>query len=300
MIIDAHCHFWEEELMSNELKNIIIRICNQYEFEHSMLMNGTAERLIKEMDEAGIDKTVLLSLDYEFRYTGKVGYQYVNNYLANIIEEYPNRIIGFAGIDPRRGKEAIKELERCVDELGFKGVKLWPLTGFYPDDPKFYPFYERMQEFNAIILCHTGTCPPGGYLKYCNPIYIDKLAIDFPDLKIIMAHMGRPWSDEAIQVATNNPNVYFDVSTWQPIFKTAPIAFIQTLVQAKLSCGIEKILFGTDWPLYTPMMSNAKWVKAIKKLKIPQALKLMGKFPEFTEDDKNKILGENAAGVLGL
>ncbi|MFX0072949.1 MAG: amidohydrolase family protein [Candidatus Hermodarchaeota archaeon] len=300
MIIDAHCHFWEESLMSDELRNIIYGICDQFNFDPAKLMNGTAERLIKEMDEAGIDKTVLLGLDYEFHYKGKVSYQYVNDYLANIIKEYPDRIIGFAGIDPRRGKAAIQELERCVEEHGFKGVKLWPLTGFYPDDQDFYSFYERVEELGVVILCHTGQCPPGGYLKYCRPIYIDKLAVDFPNIKIIMAHISRPWSEEAIIVAANNRNVYFDISSWQPIFKIASIALIQTLVQAKLTCGIEKILFGTDWPLFTSSISNADWVKGIKKLKLPPPLKLMGDFPEFTEDDKNKILGENAAKVLNL
>jgi predicted TIM-barrel fold metal-dependent hydrolase len=262
------------------------------------MVNATADRLILEMDEAGINKTVIVGLDYDFLFRGKINFKGYNDYVASIIEEYPNRFIGFAGIDPRRGKEAIQELERCVEQ-GFKGVKLWPLTGFYPDDPAFYSFYERVQELGVIILCHTGECPPSTYIKYCAPRYIDKVAVDFPDIKIIMAHIGRPWTSEAISIATKNSNVYFDISGWEPAFKRMPVALLQTLAQAKLSCGIEKILFGTDWLLFTPMVSLKNWVKGIKKMKMTPPLKLMG-LPEFTDEDKNKILGENAKNVLGI
>ena len=299
MIIDAHCHIWEKDLMSDALINIIHGICKQYNFDPPLLLNGTSDRLIQEMDEAGIDKTVILGLDYEFLFKGKVSYKYYNDYVANIVEEYPDRFIGLAGIDPRRGKEAIQELERCVEELGLKGVKLWPLTGFYPDDQNFYPFYERVEELNAVILCHTGGGPPGTYLKYCNPIYVDKVAVDFPNIKIIMAHIGKPWTNEAIEVATKNSNVYVDISAWEPVFKFVPVAFFQTLAQAKLSCGIDKILFGTDWPLFTPLVSLKEWVEGIKKMKLPPPLKLMG-LPDFTEEESIKILGENAKKVFGL
>ena len=299
LIIDAHCHIWDKDLMSDELIKIIYDICKLYNFNPDDLVNGTADRLIKEMDEAGIDKTVLLGLDYDFLFRGKVSYKFYNDYVANIIKEHPDRFIGLAGIDPRRGKEAIQELDRCIEELGLKGVKITPLTGFYPDDPLFYPFYERVDELGVIILCHTGEGPPGTYLKYCNPIYVDKVAVDFPDIKIIMAHIGSPWTSEAISVATKNFNVYIDISAWEPVLKLAPFAFFQTLIEAKLTCGIDKILFGTDWPLFTSMVSLKEWVEAIKKMKLPPPLKLMG-LPEFTEEEKNKILGENAAKVLGL
>ena len=251
------------------------------------------------MDEAGIDKTVILGLDYEYLFKGKISYKGYNDYVANLLKEYPDRLIGLAGIDPRRGKEAIQELERCVLDLGFKGVKLWPLTGFYPDDLKFYPFYERVEELGAIILCHTGEGPAKTYLKYCRPMYVDTVAVDFPKIKIYMAHIGRPWTGEAISVATKNPNVYIDISAWEPAFKIAPFAFFQTLIEAKLTCGIDKILFGTDWPLFTPMVSLKEYVQGIKEMKLPPPMKLMG-LPEFTEEEKNKILGENAKKLFGL
>ncbi|MBA7507506.1 hypothetical protein ES706_06225 [subsurface metagenome] len=299
MIIDGHCHVWDEESLSKELRAILVSIAKQFNFDPNLILNGTPERLVEEMDEAGIDKTVIVALDYQYLFRGKVSYREYNDMVAEMFNEYPDRLIGFAGIDPRRGKEAIQELERCIEELGFKGVKLWPLTGFYPDDIKYYPFYERVEELGAVVFCHTGEGPPKTYLKYCRPVYVDTIAVDFPKIKFIMAHMGNPWTNEAISVATKNPNVYLDISAWEPTFKMVPFAFFQTLVQAKLSCGIEKILFGTDWPLFTPILSLKKWVRGIKKMKLPPPLQLMG-LPEFTDEEKNKILGENAAKVLGL
>jgi len=299
MIIDDHCHVWDKESLSGELYRILELIAKQFNFDLDLILNGTHERLVEEMDDAGIDKTVIVSLDYEYHYRGKLSFKEYNNRIAEMVNDYPDRLIGFGGIDPRRGKGAIQELERCIEELGLKGVKFWTLTGFYPDDLKFYPFYKRVEELDALIFCHTGMGPATTYLKYCRPAYVDTVAVDFPNIKIIMAHIGDPWTNEAIAVATKNPNVYLDISAWEPAFKMVPFAFYQTLIQAKLSCGINKILFGTDWPLFTPILSLKKWVRGIKKMKVPPPLQLMG-LPEFTEDEKNKILGENARKLLGL
>jgi hypothetical protein len=299
MIIDVHCHVWEEEFLSEELRAILAGIANRNKFDLDLILDGGPERLVSEMDDAGIDKTVILGLDYEFLFKGKVSYREYNNKVAEYINEYPDRLIGFAGIDPRREKEAIVELERCIEELGFKGVKLWPLIGFYPDDIKFYPFYEHVEDLGTIILCHTGMGPSKSYLKYNKPMYVDTIAVDFPSINIIMAHMSDPWFDEAIAVATKNPNVYLDISGLEPYLIRAPFAFIQNLLQAKMSCGIEKILFGSDWPLFTPILSLQEYAERIKKMKLPPPIKVMG-MPEFTTEEVNKILGDNAAKLLGL
>jgi predicted TIM-barrel fold metal-dependent hydrolase len=290
LIIDAHCHIWEEKLISKEQKENLYEVAQKFHYDQSLIINGTCDRLIREMDEAGIDKTVLLALDYGDH----------NDYVANILKEHPDRFIGFCGIDPRRGKEAIRELERCVEELGFKGVKLWPLTGFYPDDAAFYPFYERVEELGVPILCHTGVSPPKTYMKYNRPIYVDKVAVDFPKIKFQMAHIGDPWMSEAIAVAAKNPNVYFDISAWEVAFKRVPFALFQTLAEAKMTCGVEKILFGSDWPLFAPILSLKDWVEGIKTMKLPMPFKRMMGIPEFTEEEKKMILGGNAKKVLGL
>ncbi len=92
------------------------------------------------MDEAGIDKKVILALDYVYLFRGDMSYKEYNDKVAGYVKDFPDRLIGLAGIDPRRGKEAIQELERCIGKLGFAGVKLWPIMGFYPMIQNFTPF----------------------------------------------------------------------------------------------------------------------------------------------------------------
>lgn len=297
MIIDTHCHVWEGELVLEDLRNYLTSMAKLLKADPKLVLDGRAERLVDEMDTAGIDKTVILALDYEFLFRGQITFQEYNDKVAEMVNQFPDRLIGFAGIDPRRREKALEELERCTEKLGLKGVKLWPLTGFYPDEKDFYPFYKLVEEKNIPILCHTGSGPVKTYLKYCRPAHVDTIAVDFPDMKIIMAHMGDPWVREALTVAAKNPNVYTDISAWESVLRFAPLIFCQTLMEARMTCGIDKIVFGSDWPLFTPVMSLEEWVNGIKNLELPPPLQMMG-MPEFSETEKEKILGKNAQKIL--
>jgi predicted TIM-barrel fold metal-dependent hydrolase len=301
MIIDAHCHIWEKKLMSAEMEKIISAVVEQFKApDPSQMMDGSIDRLLGEMDEAGIDKTVLLALDAGIAFQTDLTVRDYNDYVADIVREHPDRIIGFAGIDPRRGKEAVGELQRCFD-IGLRGLKLWTLTGFYPDDENYYPLYEKVAELGIPMLIHTGMGPPGTYLKFNNPIYVDKVAVDFPQINIIMAHMGAPaWVEEAVTILIKNRNVYVDISAWELTFKVAPFVLCQALTQIKAATGsLQQVLFGTDWPLFTSTLSLKDWVEGIKTLTMPPPLQMMG-MKDFTDKDKTLILGENAARVLQI
>ncbi len=300
MIIDIHCHIWDETIIDGDFKKLMESMIRSLRCpDPQLVINGSVERLVEEMDEAGIDKTVILAVDGYLKFRSKLDFKVYNDYVADIVENYSDKIIGFAGIDPRRGVEAIVELERCVEELGLKGVKFWTLTGFYPDSKEYYDFYRKVEEFNVPILAHTGLGPQYTYLKYCQPIYIDTVAVDFPNINFIMAHMGDPFTDQAFAVAAKNPNVYLDISAWESVFKHVPGVFVQMLQKARMTCGIEKILFGSDWPLFTHILSQLEWVQGIKNLEVPHPLKQMGVQP-FTEEEKNAILGNNAKKLLGI
>ena len=279
------------------MKEKYIDLAREFDCDPSLIIDINHEKLLLQMNDAGIDKAVLLALDYGPLFKLKT-YKLYNSYVADIVRKHPNRFIGFAGIDPRRGNRALEELERCA-KMGLKGVKLWPITGFFPDNPEFYPFYERIEELGLTILCHTGSSPPGTYMKYNRPAHIDTIAVDFPKIKIIMAHVGVPWHSEAIAVAKKNENVFFDISSLQVTYKNAPFFFYQTLAEAKMKCGVDKILFGSDWPLFVPQMSQKEWTHAIKTLEIPGPIKSLG-FPDFTDEEKTMILGGNAVRVLNI
>jgi len=111
---------------------------------------------------------------------------------------YPDRLIAFAGVDPRRGKAGVLELRRCVEELGFRGLKLWTIAGFYPDEDAYYPLYAEAERLGITIMVHTGLGPGYSYLKTCRPVYTDKIAVDFRGVNFILAMPAipgwtRPW-----------------------------------------------------------------------------------------------------------
>ncbi len=263
--------------------------------------NGSIERLIRDMDEAGIDKTVILPLDFEFlRSGGDFGFRAFNDLAGAYARKHPDRIVAFAGIDPRRGVAAVAELRRCVEEMGFRGIKLWTVTGFFPDEESYYPLYEEAARLGVNVLVHTGYGPGESYLRTCRPIHVDKIAVDFREINFILAHVGSPWVDEALAVALKNPNVYVDISAWQKVARDFPLGFAQALSMAKLMHGgSHKVLFGSDWPLFTEIYSQKGWVDAVRRLEHLPALQMMG-LPEITEEDKAGILGANAQKALGL
>lgn len=246
-------------------------------------LTWSIEEMLAEYDEAGVERIVLLGWDAETT-TGLP--RVPNDYIARVVDRYPERFVGFAGVDPHKGEEAVKELERAVKELGLRGLKLHPIVQkFYPNDQRFYPLWEKAQELGVPVILHTGmavwgaTMPGGdGYrLKYSHPIYLDDVAADFPDLTIIGAHPSWPWQDEMIATALHKPNIYMDLSGWSPRY------FPQILVQYMRSLLRDKFLFGTDYPFLKPK----RWLDDFMRLDIPQ-------------DVKERVLEKNAKRILRL
>jgi hypothetical protein len=199
-------------------------------------------------------------------------------------EANPDVLIPFASIDPRRGAEGVAEARDLVGSV--KGFKFHPNgQEFFPNDPIAYPLYEVLEEAGSIALFHTGHSgvgsglPGGGgiRLKYGNPMNIDDVAVDFPGLRIIMAHPSFPWQDEALSVAMHKPQVSIDLSGWLPKY------FPPQLVRYASSMLRDQVLFGTDYPLITP----DRWLADFEALEIPDEVRPL-------------ILRENAIRLLGL
>ncbi len=195
-------------------------------------------------------------------------------------------LIPFASIDPARGKMGAREARKLIEEYGVQGFKFHPSAqSFYPNDHKAYGLYEVISHYKLPSLFHTGQTgwgagmPGGGgvRLKYSNPMYLDDVAADFPDMPIVAAHPSFPWQDEALSVATHKPQVYIDLSGWSPKY------FPQNLIQYANTILKNKILFGTDFPMLTP----ERWIKDFDTLPIKPEVKPL-------------IMKENAARLLGL
>jgi predicted TIM-barrel fold metal-dependent hydrolase len=195
-------------------------------------------------------------------------------------------LIPFASVDPAKGKAGVAEARRLVEEHGVRGFKFHPsVQAFYPNDPAAYPLYAVMEELGVPALFHSGQTgigsglPGGGgiRLKYSNPLHLDDVAVDFPELTIIIAHPSFPWQDEALAVATHKPKVYIDLSGWSPKY------FPPQLVQYANSLLKHKVLFGSDFPLISP----DRWLKEFDQLNLKDEVRPL-------------ILKDNAVRALGL
>jgi predicted TIM-barrel fold metal-dependent hydrolase len=211
--------------------------------------------------------------------------RYSNEEVARIAAENSDVMIPFASIDPAKGKAGAREARRLVREFGIRGFKFHPtMQGFYPNDRNAYVLYEAIEEEGAVTLFHTGQTGVGAgmhggmsmRLKYSNPMYLDDVAVDFPDLKIILAHPSFPWQEEALSVATHKPNVYIDMSGWSPKY------FPKILIQYANTILKEKMLFGSDWPAITP----DRWLSDFEKIEIRDEVR-----PLILKDNARRLLG---------
>jgi len=212
--------------------------------------------------------------------------RYSNEEVAEICAENDDILIPFASIDPWKGKLGVREARRLVRDFGIRGFKFHPtMQGFYPNEQQFYPLYEAIQDEGAIALFHTGQTGVGAgmkggmgmRLKYSNPMHLDDVAADFPDLNIILAHPSFPWQDEALSVATHKPNVYIDLSGWSPKY------FPEILVRYSNTLLKKKMLFGSDWPAITP----DRWLADFEQA-------------PFRDEVRPLILKENARRLLRM
>ncbi|WP_010140778.1 4-hydroxyphenyl-beta-ketoacyl-CoA hydrolase [Oceanicola sp. S124] len=213
-------------------------------------------------------------------------HRYSNEEVAELANENGDVLIPFASIDPHKGKAGAREARRLVRDFGVKGFKFHPtMQGFFPNDRMAYDLYEAIAEEGAIALFHSGQTGVGSgmrggmgmRLKYSNPMHVDDVAVDFPDMPIVLAHPGFPWTEEGLSVATHKPNVYIDMSGWAPKY------FPPIFVKYANSILKKKMLFGSDWPAITP----DRWLAEFDEL-------------DLREEVKPLILKENARRLLKI
>jgi len=194
-------------------------------------------------------------------------------------------LIPFGSVDPRKS-DSIETARRLIGDHGVRGFKFHPtVQGFDPSDEQYYPLYATLQDSGVVALFHTGQTGigagmPGGRgfrLGLSNPILLDGVAAEHPELQIIMAHPSVPWQDEALSVATHKHNTWIDLSGWSPKY------FPESLVRAANSYLKSRVLFGSDFPLLTP----DRWIRDAEQT----ALK---------SEVMPGIMKDNAARLLGL
>lgn len=209
-----------------------------------------------------------------------------NEEIATAAKENSDMMIAFASIDPHKGKMGAREAEKLITEWNVKGFKFHPtVQGCYPQDKMAWPIYEVINHHKLPAIFHTGHSGIGSgmrgggalRLEYSNPMHLDDVALNFPDMQVVMAHPSWPWQDEALSVALHKPNVWIDLSGWSPKY------FPKQLIQYANTLLRDRVLFGSDFPLIKP----ERWMEDAKDV---------GFKPEVMPG----ILKDNAVRLLGL
>lgn len=244
--------------------------------------NGiTEEQYLEKMDRAGIERSLLIATrcgDRRMSTSTEIPYEYIHE----ACQRYPHRFSGLAGINPLLGIAGLKELDYAVNELGFVGAHLYPhWFGQAPDAAIYYPYYARCAELGIPIMMQVGHClvyrSDNRLATVARPMTLDRIAIDFPELTIIGIHLGYPWTEEMISVATKHKNVYMAGDAY------APKHWGQAATHFANTFGQDKFMFGTDW-----------WV--IDPERAMREVEGLG----FRDTSKRKILRDNASRVFNL
>ena len=211
-----------------------------------------------------------------------------NDLLGQAQADHPDVFLAFAGIDPWKGVAAIEEIKRMHGEYGIRGVgELNPSRQkFLPNDRRFYPLWQTCSDLGLVVMFHSGfpgagagTAGGGGYrLENARPVpYIDDVAADFPDLKIISAHPAWPWHLENLAMVWHKANVYLDLSGWAPKYlPTEVVKYADSLIT-------DRVLFGSDWPV----MTVERWMDEFNQLPLKAST-------------RQKILLDNARALFGI
>ncbi|MBN2273911.1 MAG: amidohydrolase [Bacteroidales bacterium] len=268
-IINTHAHLIEIEkvLQDGGQKYLsFLRDIPTFSAVEQVTAMLSVENLLQQMDEAGVEKSVLFAMYSPILFAS-------NEFVAGICNQFPGRFTGFASVDIKN-REAPDILEDAVKKLGLKGLKLHPpLQDFHPNDKAVWPIYEKARDLNIPVVFHVGTTPFGNLVKLsqANPVLLDEVANDFPDLTIILTHLGTLWHNESFMVTEKHTNVYIDTAAYPYEIKEL---LNENLIRR---VGENKFIFGTDFPMpYEGKMHRiGDFVDCIKALDISGELKEM-------------------------
>jgi hypothetical protein len=309
MIIDIHRHFVAKDWFSENFWRNYARMIHQIILRRGLPFSRediqtkvfplyfdiTGEKHLEQMEKAGIDKTVVFLFDTGLL-TGEpeVCIKEQNKIIFNAAKKYPDKIIPFVHIDPRR-RGAIKFVKKCVEEWGAKGLKLHPSAGFNPEEAATLKLVESIADYGIPVITHTGPSIVPTSSRYCDPIYLDKILLSFPEVNVIAAHMAYGYRQQLCSFGWQRPNLYTDISVSQDMAKTDYPKFARIIREVVDAFGPERVLFGTDSPYIWGVLSEKDFVTALKDLatKAPDDVK-------FAASEIEMLLGTNAKKLLNI
>ncbi len=272
-IIDIHCHiasdaFFPPSFRSGIAENMAAVLRSNgispdkekiERLYSAKMQDPDCDRLIEEMDAAGIGLSVLLLPDFTFalRDCELTIEEMIDRHRA-VMERHEDRLRAFVGVDPRWGQDGLTLFEKAIEEYGFHGLKLYPPCGYQPSDRLLYPYYEICSAGSLPVLVHIGATSPALPFDDARPLCVDHAAKDFPDVDFILAHGSVHYQDECAMLCRNRPNVFLDVSGFQGL----DLSLLRSLFRRGVN---HKILFGTDWPIFRLQGTQKDFVDRLRQ-----------------------------------
>lgn len=279
MIVDIHTHVFDASQHFGPKLNADLAHC------------GVNPAVWGNVEERHLETTVTADVAVVFGLqASETGWNIPNEMVAAHVAKAPDRLLFFASIDPAQ-VNYMEELEKCHQHLGAVGVKLSPLyQNVHPRDARYYDIYRYCVQHRLPVLFHAGTSFISGTpLDYSRPVHFDAVAVDFPDLKMILAHLGHPWEGETISVIRRNANVYADLSA----LYYRPWQFYNSMRLLFEYNAQHKVLFGSDFP-FTTTGNSIKGVREINHIIGQSGL------PIVPTEILEEIIHRNTLELLGL
>lgn len=245
------------------------------------------------LDAIGAQRGAVLATDHGY-WGEQYGTQISNDSVANMTAASNGRLVGIASVNPAGSKNPAEELEKAL-KLGMKGLKLYPHSGFYPNDKALWETYELAQDSGIPVLVHTGIKAHKAHrMVFNNPVYVDDVAVDFPRLNLVIMHAGYPWVKEALLLSRLNENVWMDLTFLDVLDYTFEQGLMEkTVRQCVEVLGTEKIVWGSEgWELGLPAYED-EGIERVKK-----CIRKIESMDFLTTGDKEKIFSKNAEKLI--
>ncbi|NLL94910.1 MAG: amidohydrolase family protein [Thermoplasmatales archaeon] len=298
MLIDAHIHMWHRDVIPDEAVRSYMGPTLQFLEQYGNVFDFNLddeipysdyyvpiERPLSVMDANGYDLAVVLITDYSMVNEGRMSIQEYHDWVFDRCS-VDDRFMPFIGVDPNRpdASELVGKLSKKHDS---RGIKLYPATGFYPDDPKYLDFWKAIEDLGLLVVTHAGMALPPLDEKYCRPSNLAAVAERHPDTDIIVAHLGGKFHDELYPLMEAHENIHSDCSAlqaWNPDDRS----MVDKRLSEAMSRFPDRIVFGTDYPLYLDHTSPMQFIRQIRE-------------GDWGNDAvKDKLLGGNMARLLGI
>lgn len=298
MIIDMHTHlsdirvypdYWIQNIkrtIRKKLeKEIPIQVSDDFlqNYVNNILDDFNGEKKIKVMDECGIDKAVVLQVDFGYGRQEPDNLNSIIDIHGEMLKKYPERFIVFAGIDPRRGKKGADLFEKCIKEYKFSGLKLYPPCGYEIDDKGLYPLYEICNQYRLPVLIHIGPSWEDMKSTFNYPDSILKVSKEFPNVPFVLGHAALLFYEESHKLPLVRENIYLEVSGYEKMIEQE--ALLKERMKNLMKDCPDKVVYGSDWPMYRTVKEDISYFES---------------FDFMTDDFKEKFFHKNALDLLGM